>query len=136
MAPGDYWSSVHLAMLYFDGQDYEKAGNVLSVATGYYDQDALLHQLTGNVHLLQDEFEKALDEYEFSIKVAPFNPAGYVGKALYFSAIGDKKDSLDELENALELGYREFDRIESLSVFQETADSRKYRRLKKKFTKQ
>ena len=57
----------------------------------------------------------------------------HVSLAKFYAIQGQVEKSLDQLEIACSLGYQDFDYIEGDMKFSDITDSRKYRKLKKKY---
>jgi len=89
----------------------------------------------GNAWRGKKDYQNAIRDYDEAIRLNPRFTLAYYGKACCFALQGQTKAAVDNLEKALEQGFRDFEQLKRSPDLDSIRDDERFRRLIEKHDK-
>ncbi len=103
MAKKDPRIMLLLAQKLYQFQEYEKSKNYLNFLIGVFNTNPVLYYNLGNIHLNQQKYIKAIENYEKAIEFAPLFDKAFYNLAICYFQIGEINKAIKNFEKSISI---------------------------------
>ena len=121
--------------LYYQTKDYKSGINFYNKYIELYPDDYYGYQIRGMCYFYDRNYELSIVDLKEVIELYPEYSGGYYNLACYYSVTNNAKESLTNLDIAFQLGYRDFDHIETDSDLDGIRSNPDFNKLIEKYKK-
>ena len=94
-----------------------------------------MYNLRGFTYLFNNQNEKALNDLKTTLVMNCDRKNSYLNIAIFYSAINDEANAIENLKQSFELGFNSFDYLEKNEYLNNIRESKAYQKLIKKYKK-